>query len=68
MPKPRPVARNADRNPNLNGDKMMEGKHGYKMPKMKDAYKMKMTPMANSIRATNLKRMGKNKMSHNPGY
>jgi len=61
VPKPRPVARNADRNPNLGGS--MEGKHGYKMPK-----KAKMnygSPMTNSIRAANLKRMGK---KHNMSY
>jgi len=66
MPKPRAVARNADRNPNL--EVSMEGKHGYKMPKKAMSYsRSPAKTMANSIRATNLKRMGKKK-SHNPGY
>lgn len=65
MPKPRAVARNADRNPNLGGS-TMEGKHGYKMPKSKKmSYSSKMksgSKMSNAIRAANVKRMGK---SHN---
>lgn len=68
MPKPRAVARNADRNPNL--EVSMEGKHGYKMPKPKKSMKMDYSMsygMKNSIRAANLKRMHKGK-SHNPGY
>ena len=66
MPKPRPVARNSDRNPNL--EVSMEGKKGYKMPAPKKSMAYDKGPqklMANSIRATNLKRMGK---KHNPGY
>lgn len=63
MPKAQPIARNVDRNPNL--EVSMEGKHGYKMPKksMKMSYG---SPMSNAIRAANVKRMGKK--SHNPGY
>ena len=66
MPSARPVSRNRDRNPNL-GDNM-KGKHGYKMPMAKER---KTNPMTNSIRASNVKRMGGNKMKayksmHNP--
>jgi len=64
VPKPRAVARNADRNPNL-GESKVEGKHGYKMPKPKS--KSMGTMMSNSIRAANVKRMHKG-MKHNPGY
>ena len=65
MPKARAVARNADRNPNL--EVSMEGKHGYKMPKPKKAMKSMDYGMKNAIRAANLKRMHKGK-SHNPGH
>lgn len=63
MPKGQAVSRNADRNPNLGGD--MEGKQGYKMPKQKPMTYSKGDSMSNSIRAANVKRMGK---KHNPGY
>lgn len=58
MPKAMPIARNADRNPNLE-----VSMKGYKMPKksMKMSYG---SPMSNAIRAANVKRMGKK----NPGY
>lgn len=49
----------------------MEGKHGYSMPKPKSGMSYSKGPknlMANSIRAANLKRMGKKGMKHNPGY
>lgn len=52
MPKPQAIARNADRNPNLN-------RRG--VTSMKDKMKPKMAKMStgNSIRDRNLKRMGK---------
>lgn len=64
MPKPRPVARNADRNPNLGGN--MDGKRGYSLPKVNKttAYSYRMGPKStqtNSIRDKNLKRMGSEK-------
>jgi len=66
VPTARAIARNADRNPNL--EVSMEGKHGYKMPKksMKMNYSMDYG-MKNSIRAANVKRQNKGK-KHNPGY
>lgn len=68
MPKPRPVARNADRNPNLGAQSMPYTKSGEMKPYKKSPYMaMAMSPGGgNSIRAKNQARIAKQPKRHTP--